>query len=105
MKEEIYKLIADLKSVSFVNLSDQIEGFKGELAMVGKGNPHLIFWWGVSQEGIDALSELMVEKRIKMKGTSHLTYLIDGCALTFPLVKRNIKYKTDHWCPVVFDVM
>lgn len=103
MKEAIYKLVADLKAVSFVNLCREIEGFSGGLAMVDK-NPHIVFWIGVSSEGVRAINELRAEGRIEMKPTQALTYLVDGEMLNLPQVTKVYNYKKDHWLPVIFDV-
>lgn len=105
MKDRIYQyMLKKVKGVSFVELSRDIEGFKGDMQWMQGENRNIIFWIGLSGEAADALDALLKEKKIEMQPTHWLTYIADGQALTLPLVKRNYQYKTPHWLPVAFNL-
>jgi len=115
MKQDILDYIRKLRSVSFANLENDIPGFKedppaadGTVARMLSGRDHnIVFWSGMSDEGLKALNDLCDEKLIEMTPTSFLTYLIDGRHLVMPIVTRPPKrgYRKPHWLPVVFNPM
>jgi hypothetical protein len=107
MKEEIYNLIEDRQGVSFAELTDLVEGFRGEIAMCLKDDPdpNIILWPSVSEEALQAISELLEEGRIKASSTNVMVYMCDGLMPSLPIAKRVPKdgYKDPHWWPVVFN--
>ena len=56
----------------------------------------------MSPEFIDAINKILKEKVVHYHSTVPLTYLIDGMALKYPIVKSKRHYKKPHWAPVVF---
>jgi len=103
MKKEILKKVSDWKSVTFLELQ-HIDGFRGNSSMQINPEYNHILWDGISSVAINALQELISEKKIKMQPTSNLTYLIDGGRLNLPIVKQaGKKYKKPHWFPIVFN--
>jgi len=57
----------------------------------------------ISDVFIQAIHHLVRNEVIEVEGASILAYLNDGYALDLPLMKRNIKYKSPRWMPVVFN--
>jgi hypothetical protein len=105
MKEQILQRIKNRPWTSFAGLSQDIPGFSGSLGMfVGDDADNVCIWPSLSQEAYDALSELLDEDAIYGKQTVALTYFIDSCVPKLPVARRDGKYKTPHWWPVVFNV-
>jgi hypothetical protein len=102
MKIKIITLVEQHRGgVSFVELSQQVEGFSGDLALCCGEN--LVIWPGVSQEAFDALDELRKTRAIHYFPTSVLVYLADGMVPQMPQAKARRKYKTPHWAPAVIN--
>jgi len=103
MKDEILGIIKALGGgVTFVELSNRIQGFKGDLMWGVKGN--IFFWPSLSQEAIDALEELNSSGLIELAPTSALTYIIDGTYPDMPIAKQVREYKSPRWLPVAFNL-
>lgn len=102
MKDSILDLVSRWQHVTFANLDAEILGFRGDYAMSASGNPHLILWHAVSEEGVEALKELLATKRIYMHPAQVLSYFIDGLVPRIPVSKSARIYKRDHWAPVCF---
>lgn len=102
MKERIFNFISKLGGVSFVELSENIDGFNGDYELHSLDN--LIAWADMSMEAIDSIRELCKEGRIIPTIANPLVYLVDGMALNYPIAKKQIAYKKPHWIPVVFNV-
>jgi hypothetical protein len=103
MREEILELIKARPHTSFVELSREIPGFKGELGM-GRLDKNIVYWTSLSEEASVAIEGLLADKLIEMNPASILTYIIDGAHLKLPLVKSARKYKELHWLPVTFSL-
>ena len=106
MKEEIYNFIKKKKGgVSFIELEEQVEGFKGDKYLVSGEYKNLIVWQNVSQQAIDSIGELLAEERITAQSTTPLVYLIDGGRyLNFPIAKKSQDYKNPRWMPCVLNL-
>ncbi len=101
MKEEILNLIKKGGGVSFVEL-ERIKGFSGNLDMF-IGSSNVIFWQNISGAAIDAIQELLNERKIIMHPSVLIVYLHDGKYINLPICKNlKTKYKKPHWLPVVF---
>ena len=104
IKQAILEVIKDKKKgVSFVELENSIEGFRGDKTFWLEGN--IVIWSSISREAAEAIQQLLNEKAIHFNETSYLTYLIDGTMIQLPLVKRPPAhpYKKPHWLPVAFS--
>jgi len=68
--------------------------------------PNHILWQSRNQGIIEAVVELVRDKKIKMTSCGYMIYLIDGMMLNYPLVKRLQKtdYKKPHWLPVYMEL-
>jgi hypothetical protein len=99
IKSEILT-IAGRGGVSFVELW-AIDGVRGDYAMDLR--PSITLWAGISRFAIEAINELMAEKRLVMQPESRLVYLLDGCTLNHPIAKDIRDYKTQHWLPVTLS--
>lgn len=113
LMEEITNFIRGCNSVgrrdvSFVDLSEHVEGFKGDCNyMVNEEKcPNVILWVGVSIDAVRALCELLRNKVLDLIPCDFFTYLLDGVSLRLPIagVKRFRGYKELHWLPVVFNL-
>lgn len=109
-KEEIKKIVLDYinenGSASYAELQwlfDQYGyDYKGALMSCADACEHVVFWSDWNAEAFDLMAELLHEGVVHREPAHPLRYLVDGCAMTMPIVKRAIQYKTDHWCPAVF---
>jgi hypothetical protein len=86
--------------VSFAELT-RIPGFNGNLTLVSKIIPNVIFWSGLSEEACDVLDQLQDAGEYHLHGCSMLVYFADGSALKMPIAKKKVQYKTPHWLPCV----
>jgi hypothetical protein len=102
IKDDI--LAAIKRGTSFVELMRDVPSLKGNFTWHAGSNPNLVLWVGMSEAAIEAMMELLREKKIDIVSTNLLVYLADGGMLQMPLVKSiKTKYKKPHWLPVVFN--
>jgi hypothetical protein len=100
IKQAILDYVRQYDYVSFAEL-DRMEGFRGN-CMWGVAERNIWFWFSVSPEAGDALTELIEEASIELVPSSLLLYLIDGCLPTVPMARRaHHTYKEPRWGPVV----
>lgn len=105
MENKIYELIENNGGgVSFVEMTNAIEESKGDFkySMESKDFSNCILWDGLSSEFISSLENLLNDQKIIACMTTVSVYMIDGCILKLPLVKKRCHYKKPHWYPVVF---
>lgn len=106
MKEIVLDYINKNDSVSYAELQCLFEqngyDYKGDLLSCSDQCEHVIFWSGWNEDTYNMMNELIHEGLIHREPTTFFTYLVDGAGLTYPLVKTNAEYKTDHWLPTVF---
>jgi hypothetical protein len=102
-EEAVQTYIVERGSVSFAELQTHFTDTTGDHMMCDGQYPTLVYWAGCSTTLITVLQQLLAAKRIVMRPTSLLIYLVDGCCLKMPIAKRLRAYKKEHWLPVVFD--
>ena len=87
--------------VSMVEVS-RMEGATGESTLWGDENQTVVIWMDLHANLTRAISELIEERRLAVRITSPMIYLMDGGTLKLPIAKKaNKSYKTPHWAPVV----
>jgi len=100
LKERVRDYIEQTDFVSFAELANRFgDHFKGGdygLEM----RPNLVLWAGISQEGFDAINQLLDERAIFSQSCSPLIYLADGMSLRFPIARRDRDYAKPHWAPM-----
>lgn len=103
MKEAIYNFIRGWQNVTFPDLEKHIDGFRGEMEMT-MPEQNIVLWSRVSEEGAEALKQLLDEKKIAMRPSHVLCYVHDGAMIKLPIAKKVPKngYKKPHWLPVGF---
>ena len=102
MKTKILNLLKEKGSGrSFVELS-KIDGFTGNNNFEIE-DKKIILWQNISSEAINAITELIEEKKIEMVSTSTLVYHADGKILTFPIAKQFRRYQKLRWFPAAFN--
>jgi hypothetical protein len=106
-REAIIELFERIPSgVSFVDIERALMMADldptGEFALMLEGN--VLLWYGVNQEFIDLISELVEQKIITFAPTSYTVYLIDGKCPRLPLASRIPArgYKEPRWLPITF---
>ena len=108
MKKAICACITERGSgTSFVELGRYVPRFRYKKEGEGwilEFRKNLIIWAGMSKVAVEALIQLKQEKRITLKCTTSLIYLIDGMCLRFPIAKRDMDYKKPHWSPVALSL-
>lgn len=104
MKDAIATLVSERQHVTFPELERSIENFSGEVSMTFEGDSNLILWPALSETSYQALSELLLEKRIFFHPSSKISHLIEGIFPKLPEAHRRPKggYKEPHWLPVCF---
>ena len=85
--------------------AEHLAEVEGDLTWIHPDDPNIWFWYGVSEEFMDAMLVLQQRGNVQADPASALVYFIDGKAIKLPLVKRPPKagYKDPHWLPVVFN--
>jgi len=63
-------------------------------------NRRLIYWTGLSKEGLEILRELMLDQDVKIYRESKKSYLCQGLILNLPTEPKQPD--TYVWCPVGF---
>ena len=103
LKEKILDHVMNRNHVSFAELMDfpNFDGNKEWILTTPKAS-NLVLWTHMSNEAIDAIDELIEEKKIVMRPACKLTYLVDGAGLKYPIMKSIRHYKTPRWMPVCF---
>ncbi len=104
LKDDIVKFVGDRGNVSFAELRQafpQLAG--GTLNLVLQNYPNIVLWCRLSNAGCDALSELLDDGRLEVRGCTPLVYHIDGAIPDLPLAKQKRHYKEPHWLPVVLN--
>ena len=106
IKAEVYRYIRENEGTSYVELENLFTrlGFnwQGNLEICSDVNENVIFWAGWNKEALEVINSLQREGLIYKVPGEPFIYYIDGKALTLPIVRRNIQYKTPHWLPVLF---
>lgn len=102
MKTKILNLLKEKGSGrSFVELSE-IDGFTGNNNFEIE-DKNIILWQNISPEAINAINELIEEKKMEMVSTSPFVYHADGKILTLPIAKQSRRYKKLRWLPTAFN--
>jgi hypothetical protein len=67
----------------------------------------IILWAGYSMVMVDAICQLLEERRLFAHPASPLTYLVDGGMVTLPIAKQPPVggYRTPHWLPCCLRVV
>ena len=101
--DDIFNLVQKLNHVTFIELCDKIDGFKGDksLWLDAPSMSNVLLWNDISEEASIALKELTDANRIHFEPTNAITYLIDGGLVSLPVAKREMHYKETHWLPSV----
>jgi hypothetical protein len=105
MADAILRLINERHgSVSFAELSSNIPGFAGDMALffANERCSNVCIWPSVSKAAADAIDALRAANAIHTRPAHFLVYLHDGCMPRMPLVKHPRHYRRPHWMPVVF---
>jgi hypothetical protein len=95
MYDAILSLVTRTRTVSFAEMSSQIPGFNGDLALMLESDDYgnICMWPSLSKEAVDALEALRVARAIHPVPTPWLTYVIDGVVPNLPIAKSRRKYK------------
>jgi hypothetical protein len=102
MKQSILNKIEELgENVSFVDLM-ALPGSAGYYEVSIKAM-NWVYWGNVSYDLCMALHELQSEGLIEYDLTDPMTYVIDGITINLPLVRKDVKYKSPRWLPVVLN--
>jgi hypothetical protein len=102
LKEQILEFVTQHSHATLPQIVRRFEGARGELWFESRNFENVVFWKGLSQEAIDALSELLEEKAIFMHPSSQREYLAgdDWAMLLLPQAMSGRSYASPHWRPV-----
>lgn len=65
---------------------------------------NVLLWGKVSSDAVEAIGQLLAERKLQLAPTNVLTYMCDGEVLNLPLAKSARRYKSPRWCPVVLNL-
>lgn len=106
IKQKVLEYIEKNQTVSYAELEWLFElnqyDYKGNLDAISEQCDHVVIWSGWNQEAYTIMAELLREGKIHREPVDPFVYLVDGSALSLPVVKKKIDYKEDHWLPTVF---
>lgn len=102
MRQEILDCISK-GGVSFVELSREVPGFKGDYEWSNSSN--WVYWASISEEAARTMKQLKDEKLIDGSPCHPIIYMVDGGWLNLPLVKSNRNYKKPHWIPMTWSLV
>jgi len=102
IKDKILNFVHKYPDTTFVDLSENIEGFNGD-ALMCISSLNIVLWAGMSEKAVRAITALVQGDKIKVEPTAPLTYLIDGKAIDLPPAQGLKVYKKEHWLPLVFN--
>jgi hypothetical protein len=92
------------RGVSMVEVS-RLPGAEGEHQIESGERKNVILWQGLQKNLVDAICELLTERKVEVSTTSIIVYLVDGARLRLPIAKRGTRsYKTPRWLPVVLNL-
>lgn len=101
LKEQVLAYIKETDYVTFAELQRRFPEFRdGDFSLSARENH--ILWVNMTEDAVNAITQLREEGLIVATPSQMLTYLIDGMTLTFPLAKGARAYKKPHWAPVVW---
>lgn len=84
--------------LTFAELA-KIPGFSGELHLEIEGK-NIIFWLHCSPEAVDAVKQLLSEKKIELLETHPMTYEADGFLSPLPLAQSwERAYSSPRFAP------
>lgn len=105
LRQAILERVHERDHVSFAELQREFGSrfnLKGNRALAPESYPTILYWAGMSEEYCETIRELTANDGPLVKVPCPLlVYLIDGATLNLPLVKQPIRYKSDHWLPVI----
>jgi hypothetical protein len=105
MKEDILRYIEHYDWVTIAEMIRRYEDqAEGENQWEAESDKNIVFYTGLSEKLINALRELLREKKAHLHPASWLAYMLDGGALTLPLAQKPPRggYRKPHWMPVCF---
>lgn len=78
---------------------------EGDHALCNSGDPNIVLWPGISEEVVDAVTQLLHSGLAHLHPTDQLVYIADGAVPNMPVVSRPpvAGYKTPHWLPAVVN--
>lgn len=101
MKWQIVEHILLNDDATFASLSQNIEGFSGDLTY-GIDELNIVFWPNMSLEVITCINQLLTNKLIDRFITNRWCYLYDGKCLNLPIKRRIKEYDRPTLVPQVF---
>jgi hypothetical protein len=105
----ITDLIADKgNGVSFVEIANALRAAgvdpEGDLTMYhGEPDDNVVIWINASEAFLGAVNDVLAAKAAHYRGTSVLTYVVDGRTPGLPVAKSLGPFKHPRWAPVAFS--
>ena len=106
-KARILRLAKDRPGLSFAEIERFIPECEGTKAIGPKNEfGEIFYWFGLNDEFLDALGDLVKAGDIEYDPTPALTYLIDGRVPNVPVMTRVPRkpFKKAKWLPVVINL-
>jgi hypothetical protein len=107
-EKAVFSFVARNRGASFIeikNVLSKIINTKGDYCL-SLSQHNIVLWAGMSLEFFEIIKKMLFgdNRKLEMKETAWLTYMIDGETLNLPVAKKLPKqgYKKPHWLPVVF---
>ena len=101
LAEAICSVVQERDHVSFAELAQEIDGFRGDWTYRHVDFLQIYFWVGLSDEAFEAIENLRAAGSLHFEPCSTLIYICDGLLLQLPTVRSTRAYSKPHWLPVV----
>src|SRR5947209_1027408 len=107
MREAILASIRSRPMTTFQDLTVDVAGFHGHLAMFTPERDSIIIWHACSQEAITALGSLITDRSIRMQPAHNVSYRATGNLPPVDIYRSVDDLVSDtpviRWFPVVFS--
>lgn len=90
--------------VTFVELLKFVPELRGSLPFHDETCPPILYWHGLSEDGIAAIRSAVDDGLVQLLPASPLVYVLDGHVSHIPLAAERKSYREIRWLPVTFAV-
>jgi len=106
MENQILEYLKNVSTATFIDLSNNISGFSGEELLGFKDYKNVLLCPQISNEAIEALSNLKKNRKIEYKAVEPGFYLArHNISLNHPIATEGTDYEVPHWLPVSIQII
>ncbi len=101
MQQRIREYLKYNSPATMHDLELDIDGFAGTFELMMPGYENVVLWHNVSQQGIDAITELLLNERVKLEGVDLMAYYYTQAPIDSHRITKLKHVKSPHWWPTV----